>query len=192
VWFNFWYIYIYIYIVAKSIYFRRSSKVHWTNTNTVWSKTLTIFTVILRYFPGYGQRRWKHFVRSDDKEFHDIKPTKYTNLFLRYYVTISHLHCYSFGPHGTITSESNGCNTALYQISHFCVQLTWRKRVKLFKCRHFFEGCCINVMDRDIQHLGGNLRTWRKSAQHQISAWISRNFVTFIFNGRLPHLITLN
>ena len=84
-------IYIYIYIVAKSIYFWRSSNVHWTNINTLWSKTSAISTAIIEYFPGYGQIQWKHFVKLHDKEIQDTKVTKFKTCFFDINIMISHL-----------------------------------------------------------------------------------------------------
>jgi len=55
----------------------------------------------------------------------DIKPTKYTKLFLRYLyynVTLNITTC--FGPKGTVSRESNQSNAAQDQISHFYTQLT--------------------------------------------------------------------
>ena len=73
------------------------------------------------------------------KLIHDIKQTKYTHLFLRYWYHNITLNIPTYyGLQGPIIKESNLSNKAWNLISHVCIQLTWCNRVKWLKYRHFF------------------------------------------------------
>jgi len=49
------------------------------------------------------------------------------------------------------SSGKKSSNIAWIQISHFCIQLMWCKKVKYLKYSNFFANIFINVIDLDIR-----------------------------------------
>ena len=64
-----------------------------------------------------------------------------------------------FGPQGTIIRESHSSNTAYNNISHYCKQLTCWMRTDVQSVEVSMYSNCINLMDLDIQCVGGSLST---------------------------------
>jgi len=90
----------------------------------------------------------------------NIQPQQRTILFfiyLYYNITLNIPTC--FDPQVVIFRKTNKSNMVKNKISQLYTQLVSCKRVRLLKLRYFFKEYFINILDLDVQYIGGNLCT---------------------------------